>query len=194
MKRALSATAIILFLLVFLAGIACAEGIGVEVFGGLASEPTGDFGLGGGAGAGVNIDFLKVVKVKSAKAERIGRNIKFRADLSHFRWEDDVQGIDIDYVRTPLFLGGRYHYYVSPTFSFFGEAGLEITHDKEESVTCPGGVCRSDDDTKTRIGPSIGAGFRFDINKQVYGSFFLRHHEVSDNYLTALFGIGFNLK
>jgi len=172
--------------------VAFAEGVGIEVFGGFASEPRSDFDATFGGGVGVNIDFLKIIKV-SSKAEKIVKNIKFRADLSRYRWQGDRDGFEIEYIRNPLFIGGRYYYGANPAVFLFGEAGVEISYDEREFVVC-NGVCSVDDETKTRSGPAIGAGVRFGFTKSVYGSFFLRSHALKDDYITASFGIGFDFK
>jgi opacity protein-like surface antigen len=182
---------LVLFVVLFSAGSAFAQGTTVDFGLGLASEPTGGFGTTIGGVAGVSFDFNTFI---NSEFKPHSDRIRFRGDISYFKWDDKVSGVEIKYRRIPVFLGGRYVYPVSPVISVFGEAGVEVSFDKVEVAVCnAAGDCERESDDDIHSGPAIGGGIIFNISDQFRIALNGRQHAVTDDYQTfsALFGISF---
>jgi len=175
-------------------GTAYAKEISLDFAGTYATEPASGFGATLGRGMGGDVGWTLFSKGSGTRADNYRKNIKFRADIHYYTWDDTVAGVDIEYNRIPLFVGGRYFFPVSSMnkagWEVFGEAGLEVSLDEEEAVVA--GQRVSNDDTKG--GVSIGGGIRYNFTDKVFGGISGRHHIISNDYTTLDFLIGFYIR
>lgn len=181
---------LILFIVLFAAGSAYAEGVTTDFGLGVSSEPVGDFGTATGPMVGASVDFNTLVNARFSHSE----NIRFRGDIGYFKWSDKVYGVSIDYRRIPVFIGGRFVYPVGTVFSVFGEAGGEASFDKVEAAVCDVfGNCKSESEEDIHTGMAFGGGLIFNVSSKFRISLTGRHHAITDSYDTfgALFGINF---
>lgn len=163
---------------------------------GLSTEPTGGFGSGFNLSAGVN------VSPADLQIKGLPKELDFRADVSYSRWKYSwamlgFTGFDLKYSRIPIFLGGRFYVPLNvPNLKFYAEAGMEISID---TVDYPlyfwnaGNLkwsYQSTSRSSVEIGLTPGAGFQYDINKQIYVGANARFHFISDSYFTLGINVG----
>jgi len=184
---------------VLVAGTSHASTISLDVGGSYASEPVGNFGSTVGPGAGVDIGWNVFAKERvKGKARGFLKNIKFRIDMHYYKWDDSIAGLDIEYTRIPLFLGGRYYFPVSGMnkagWEVFGEGGLEVSRDEwEEVIVIQPATLRRVSDSKTHTGAAVGGGIRYNFTDTVFGGVSGRFHAIDDSYMTIDLAIGFYL-
>jgi opacity protein-like surface antigen len=180
---------LVLFVVLITAGSAYAEGTTVDFGPALGTEPVDGFGTTVGGVVGASVDFGKIIHKEFNQRDRL----RFRGDISYFKWTDEEFGVDIEYRRIPVFLGVRYVYPVNPTFSVFGEGGAEISFDKVEVAVCVFNNCESDSEEDTNTGLSVGGGVIFNFSPKFRISLSGRQHTLTDEYTSfaGLFGISF---
>lgn len=176
----------VFFLIAMGVGPAPAPGASIEGFMGIGTEPRHDFGTGVGAGVGLNVDFNDVFNVSNPASTR---DLKIRADISYFHWEDDTFWTDFDYTRIPMFLGLRYFVPAGRIkargLGIFGEAGFELSFD---DIDTPRGS-----DSDVDFGIPIGGGIQFQVSDSTYLGLSLRIHLISNAYTMLLGTVGFEL-
>ncbi len=148
----------------------------------IASDPGGDFGSTLGLGVGMGFDLSDTLKPSSGK-------IFGRVDINYFNWDQTVFGVDLEFTRIPIFVGGRYYI---PThdakIDIFVEAGLEFSFDDEE-VFVPGLGKASSSDLNIGLTPGIGIEVPIS-NDGLFVGGDARWHIVDNDYFTVSFVIG----
>lgn len=155
------------------------SGISVDLSVNYASEPRGGFDDTFGLAVGGNLDLTKSFSAPQ------NIEIQGRASLGYYNWDDDVAGVELEYRRIPLFLGGRVLTPVAPQLKLYGQLGLEVSFDKREFL---GG---SDSDVHVGLTPSVG--LIVPLTNQFYVGADLGWHIVKDDYVTLGVAVGFNL-
>lgn len=195
--------ALLLFSVVF-AGTALAQqkgatmkrgsGLSVDGFLGLGSEPADDLGNTIGLGAGASLD-LAAFGADFADAERM----QLRADISYFKWKEDVFGVDVSLRRIPVFGGVRYFFAPGASrrgtdVGVYGEGGLELSFDKAEAAVCVptffGPICSSGSSSEVNLGLVVGGGVEMPVAENMYIGANLRYHLISDSYFTIMASFG----
>lgn len=176
-------------------GTAYAKDLSLDFAGTYATEPASGFGATLGLGMGADFGWTLFSKGSGTRADNYLKNIKFRADMHYYTWDDTVAGVDVEYNRIPFFVGGRYFFPISGMnkagWEVFGEAGLEVSFDEVEVVNALGQKVSEDD---TNGGVSIGGGIRYNFTDKVFAGISGRHHIITDDYTTLDFLIGFYLR
>lgn len=199
MKKTIMSLVVVLFMLV-VCGTSHAKEISLDLAGSYATEPAGNFGSTVGFGVGGDFGWTLFSKSSGKKADNYLKNIKFRADIHYYKWDDSMFGVDVKYTRIPLFLGGRYFFPVAGMnkagWEVFGEAGIEVSRDElEVAVPAIGPFPASKASEKeTNTGVSIGGGIRYNFTDKFFGGISGRHHFISDPYTTLNVLIGFYIK
>ncbi len=185
--------ALILLGLVLVSGTAVAagnpagSGLSVDLSGNYASEPASGFDGTFGPELGVNVDLSRLgLNVGASKSVEV----QGRASLSYYNWDQSIFGVDLEYRRIPIFVGGRVLTSASPQVKLYGQLGLELSFDKVEAFNP---VFGKESESKTRLGLAPGVGILFPISNQLYLGGNLSWHIVSDNYFTLGVTVGFNL-
>ncbi len=154
----------------------------------IATEPAGGFGETIGLGVGMGFDLSDTLKPSSGK-------IFGRVDINYFNWDESVFGVDVEYTRIPIFVGGRYYI---PThdakIDIFVEAGLEFSFDKAEAAVVepfpPFNTVRASE-SDLNIGITPGIGIEVPIsNDGLFVGGDARWHMITDDYFTLSFVIG----
>jgi len=180
--------------LLFCAGTALAKDISIDISGGKATGPEEQYGSAFGYGLGTSISLASFLEMEQGTAfHHYGRNIAFRADIHSYRWDGTRLGVDVQYKRLPLFLGGRY-YFPLPLLDWngwkiYGEGGLEVSHDQHDSVIQSNPAVRLKDHD-TNAGASFGAGMLFHLTETIYAGLGGRFHVIIDPYATAELVLG----
>ncbi len=163
------------------------SGLSIDLSGNYASEPASGFDGTFGPELGVNVDLNRIgLNVGASKnVEVLGR-----ASLSYYNWDENIFGVDLEYRRIPLFLGGRVATTVSPQVKLYGQLGLELSFDRAEAFhPVFGKVSESD----TNIGITPGVGILIPISNQFYVGGNVSWHIIEDNYFTLGVTLGLNL-
>lgn len=204
MKRVLLVS-LVIFVLSF--GTAFAEDsffsdITADISVAYVSEPVSGFDTTTGFGIGASKDFLKVFK-KSKRTVHTER-LKLRVDLNYYKWEQSVDfvvgSVDLEVVRIPLFLGGRYTFpkKLGDKISIYGEGGLEISFDTFEAGAClgfpPFVTCTTESTDEMNFGISPGVGLIYPFNEKVSAGLDLRYHLISDSYWNAALSLSYLFK
>jgi len=164
-----------------------AGGIGIDLSGSWASEPSSGFDDTFGIGFGLNVDFRQLgLNVNANNMEFQGR-----ISLSYYEWDQSAPGTTLDYQRIPLFLGARVLTSLSPQVKLYGQLGLEFSFDDKDSYTGIPGLKQSD--SEVNVGLTPGIGLLFPISNSFYAAIGLDYHIVSDGYATLGLTLGFNL-
>ena len=162
-----------------------AGGIGIDLSGNWASEPSGGFGDTFGVELGVNVDFRKFgVNLESKNLDLLGR-----VSLGYYDWDKTQSGFNLDYQRVPLFLGARLQTSLAPQIKFYGQLGLEFSFDDKEYVNAFG----KQSDSELNVGVTPGIGLLFPITNTFYAAIRFDYHIISDDYATLGLTLGFNL-
>lgn len=195
------AVVILLFSVVF-AGTAFAQqkksatmkrstGVSVDGFIGLGTEPADDLGSTIGLGVGASLD-LEAFGADFADAE----NMQVRADISYFKWEEDMFGVDVSLRRIPVFGGVRYFFTPeagrrASDVGLYGEGGLELSFDEAEAAVCvPFLGCVSGSSSEINLGITVGGGVEMPVAENMYIGANLRYHLISDSYFTIMASFG----
>jgi len=160
-----------------ISGTAYAKEISLDFAGTYATEPASGFGATLGLGMGGDFGWTLFSKGSGTRADNYLKNIKFRADIHYYTWDDTVAGVDISMNKAG--------------WEVFGEAGLEVSLDEAEAVNGLGQKVSNDE---TNGGVSIGGGIRYNFTDKVFGGISGRHHIISDSYTTLDFLIGFYIR
>ena len=164
-----------------------AGGIGVDLSGNWASEPSGGFDDTFGLELGMNVDFRKFgLNVDSKNTEYQGR-----VSLGYYEWDQSQSGFNLDYQRVPLFLGARVLTSLAPQVKLYGQLGLEFSFDDKDSYTGIPGLKQSD--SEVNVGLTPGIGLLFPITNSFYAAVRFDYHIISDDYATLGLTLGFNL-
>jgi hypothetical protein len=162
-----------------------AGGIGVDLSGNWASEPSSGFDDTFGLELGMNVDFKKFgVNIDSKNLDLLGR-----VSLGYYDWDKDAPGTTLDYQRIPLFLGARLQTSLAPQVKFYGQLGLEFSFDDKEYVNAFG----KQSDSELNVGLTPGIGLLFPISNTFYAAIRFDYHIISDDYATLGLTLGFNL-
>ncbi|HEX9205368.1 MAG TPA: outer membrane beta-barrel protein [Candidatus Deferrimicrobiaceae bacterium] len=162
-----------------------AGGIGVDLSGNWASEPSSGFDDTFGLELGMNVDFRKFgVNIDSKNLELLGR-----VSLGYYDWDKTQSGFNLDYQRIPLFLGARLQTSLAPQVKFYGQLGLEFSFDDKEYVNAFG----KQSDSELNVGLTPGIGLLFPITNSFYAAVRFDYHIISDDYATLGLTLGFNL-
>lgn len=167
------------------------SGLSVDGFLGLGTEPISGFGTAIGFGAGASLD-LAALGADVADAE----NMQLRADISYFKWEEDVFGQEISIRRIPVFAGMRYFFTPEAGMratepGVYGEGGLELSFDEVESAFClPFFGCSTASASEVNLGIAVGGGVEMPVAENMYIGANLRYHLVSDSYFTIMASFG----
>jgi hypothetical protein len=162
-----------------------AGGIGVDLSGNWASEPSSGFDDTFGVELGMNVDFKKFgVNIDSKNLDLLGR-----VSLGYYDWDKSQSGFNLDYQRIPLFLGARLQTSLAPQVKFYGQLGLEFSFDDEETYNSFYGV-QSDSDLNFGVTPGIG--LLFPISDRFYAAIRFDYHIISDDYAVLGLTLGFN--
>ncbi len=192
MKR-VSVVIIAVLMLALLGGNAFAakasSGAKTEVDGmlSIATDPAGGFGTTIGLGAGVGFDLSDRLHPSSGR-------IFGRVDINYFSWDQSFWGVDLNYTKIPVFVGGRYYIpSQGSNVDVFVEAGLEFSYDTVD-VAVPnfffGGVMKASE-SELHIGVTPGVGIEVPVSKD--GLFIggdARWHMITDDYFTLSFVFG----
>lgn len=131
-----------------------------------------------GFGAGINSDL----------ANKKYQNVKLRADVNYYQWEEDVYYISVSASRLPVFLGARYFVpkatLKNDRLTVFGEGGAEISFDSAEAAVCTPTYCVKAEESETNFGIALGGGLRYAFTKRFFGGADLRYHAISGPYLS----------
>jgi hypothetical protein len=164
-----------------------AGGIGVDLSGNWASEPSSGFDDTFGVELGMNVDFKKFgVNIDSKNLDLLGR-----VSLGYYDWDKSQSGFNLDYQRIPLFLGARLQTSLAPQVKFYGQLGLEFSFDDKDSYTGIPGFKQSD--SELNVGVTPGIGLLFPISNTFYAAIRFDYHIISDDYATLGLTLGFNL-
>ena len=164
-----------------------AGGIGIDLSGNWASEPSGGFGDTFGLDLGLNVDFRKFgVNLESKNLDLLGR-----VSLGYYDWDKGAPGTTLDYQRIPFFLGARLQTSLAPQIKFYGQLGLEFSFDDKDSYTGIPGFKQSD--SELNVGLTPGIGLLFPISNTFYAAIRFDYHIISDDYATLGLTLGFNL-
>lgn len=168
------------------ADVAGAEGgIGIDLSGNWASEPSGGFDDTFGVELGMNVDFKKFgLNVDSKNMDFQGR-----VSLGYYDWDKTQSGINLDYQRVPLFLGARVLTSLAPQVKLYGQLGLEFSFDDKEYLNASG----KQSDSELNVGLTPGIGLLFPISNSFYAAIRFDYHIISDDYATLGLTLGFNL-
>lgn len=162
-----------------------AGGIGVDLSGNWASEPSSGFDDTFGLELGMNVDFKKFgVNLESKNLDLLGR-----VSLGYYDWDKTQSGFNLDYQRVPLFLGARLQTSLAPQIKFYGQLGLEFSFDDKEYVNAFG----KQSDSELNVGLTPGIGLLFPITNSFYAAVRFDYHIISDDYATLGLTLGFNL-
>lgn len=147
----------------------------IEASGSWASPPASGFQNGSGAnfGAGVMLNQEKTVQA--------------RIDFSPLQWKRSYFGSKLVYTKQAITAGIRYYMSTySDTVKLIGQAGIEVSADKKESmVTFPNKITTK----KTRMGITPGIGFEFGIGPNAGIIIMARYHIITDKYADAMAGL-----
>jgi hypothetical protein len=163
-----------------------AGGIGIDLSGNWASEPSSGFDDTFGVELGVNVDLKRV----GLNLDPKNMEVQGRISLSYYDWDQNAYGTTLDYQRVPLFLGARVLTSLAPQVKLYGKLGLELSFDDEETYNSFYGV-QSDSDVN--IGLTPGIGLLFPISNSFYAAIGLDYHIITDGYATLGLTLGFNL-
>jgi hypothetical protein len=162
-----------------------AGGIGVDLSGNWASEPSGGFDDTFGLELGMNVDFKKFgLNVDSKNMDFQGR-----VSLGYYDWDKTESGSSLDYQRVPLFLGARVLTSLAPQVKLYGQLGLEFSFDDKEYLNAYG----KQSDSELNVGVTPGIGLLFPISNSFYAAIRFDYHIISDDYATLGLTLGFNL-
>ena len=162
-----------------------AGGIGIDLSGNWASEPSGGFDDTFGLELGMNVDFKKFgVNIDSKNLDLLGR-----VSLGYYDWDKTQSGFNLDYQRIPLFLGARLQTSLAPQIKFYGQLGLEFSFDDKEYVNAFG----KQSDSELNVGLTPGIGLLFPISNSFYAAIRFDYHIISDDYATLGLTLGFHL-
>lgn len=162
-----------------------AGGIGIDLSGNWASEPSSGFDDTFGVELGMNVDFRKFgVNLESKNLDLLGR-----VSLGYYDWDKTQSGFNLDYQRVPLFLGARLQTSLAPQIKFYGQLGLEFSFDDKEYVNAFG----KQSDSELNVGLTPGIGLLFPISNTFYAAVRFDYHIISDDYATLGLTVGFNL-
>jgi hypothetical protein len=162
-----------------------AGGIGVDLSGNWASEPSGGFDDTFGLELGMNVDFKKLgLNVDSKNMDFQGR-----VSLGYYDWDKGAPGTTLDYQRIPLFLGARVLTSLAPQVKLYGQLGLEFSFDDKEYLNAYG----KQSDSELNVGVTPGIGLLFPISNSFYAAIRFDYHIISDDYATLGLTLGFNL-
>ena len=162
-----------------------AGGIGIDLSGNWASEPSGGFDDTFGLELGMNVAFKKFgLNVDSKNTEYQGR-----VSLGYYDWDKGAPGTTLDYQRVPLFLGARVLTSLAPQVKLYGQLGLEFSFDDKEYVNAFG----KQSDSELNVGLTPGIGLLFPISNSFYAAIRFDYHIISDDYATLGLTLGFNL-
>lgn len=156
------------------------SGISVDLSGNYASEPDGGFGGTFGLELGGNLDLTRSFDAPKSI------EIQGRASLGYYNWDDDVAGVELEYRRIPLFIGGRVLTPVAPQLKLYGQLGLELSFDNKENLG-------AGSDSDTHLGLTPGVGLIVPLSNQFYVGADLGWHVIKDSYVTLGVTVGFNL-
>jgi hypothetical protein len=163
-----------------------AGGIGIDLSGNWASEPSGGFDDTFGVGLGLNVDFKNLgLNVDSKNMDFQGR-----ISLSYYDWDQGAYGTTLEYQRVPLFLGARVLTSLSPQVKLYGQLGLELSFDDKDTFNAFYG---KQSDSDVHFGLTPGIGLLFPISNSFYAAIGLDYHIISDDYATLGLTLGFNL-
>jgi len=167
------------------AGVAgAAGGIGVDLSGNWASEPSGGFDDTFGLELGMNVDFRKFgLNVDSKNMDFQGR-----VSLGYYDWDKTESGSNLDYQRVPLFLGARVLTSLAPQVKLYGQLGLEFSFDDKEYLNAG-----KQSDSELNVGVTPGIGLLFPISNSFYAAIRFDYHIISDDYATLGLTLGFHL-
>jgi hypothetical protein len=186
---------VLLLLAVFplvLPGTASAQGrMGFDISGNYATEPKSGFGGEFGFEVGFNADFATL-----GVPITLGENIQSQARVSvgFYDFDRTFQGINVDYERIPVFLGGRFIMPVSPPLNVYGDLGFELSFDKEDRPgISPLGVPFVDSKRSLRFGVRPQVGIIYRITESVFLGANLGYHLIKDDYCTLGAMVGLNL-
>ncbi len=183
--------ALMLLALAFASGTAFAAGAGGSGVSGdlhlnYASEPTGGFDGTFGLEVGANVDLKRLgTSISTSK----GVDLLGRASIAYYNWDGDFFGVDVEYRRIPVFVGGRVQTEVSPQLKLYGQLGLELSFDRAE-VFIPGLGKASESDVNLGLTP--GVGLIVPLSNQLYVGAKADWHIITDDYFTLGVGIGMN--
>jgi len=160
-------------------------GIGIDLSGNWATEPSSGFGDTFGLELGLNVDFKKLgLNVDSKNMDFQGR-----ISLGYYDWDKTQSGFNLDYQRVPLFLGARVVTSLAPQVKLYGQLGLEFSFDDKEYLNASGKQSNSE----LNVGLTPGIGLLFPISNSFYAAIRLDYHIISDDYATLGLTLGFNL-
>lgn len=185
-KKAFAAIIVFLFLGT---GNVLAKDLSLEIMGGYATEPDEQYGTTTGFGAGTSISLDSFIPLQQGTVlHQYGKDIKFRADVHSYRWNDTVSGIDIEYRKVPVFLGGRYFFPFESLnwagWDVYGEGGLEVSFDRNDTVL-QGSPVVVIEDRDINVGASVGGGILFHFTEMIVAGIGGRFHAIRDPYATA---------
>ena len=162
-----------------------AGGIGIDLSGNWASEPSGGFDDTFGVEFGLNADLKSLgLDVNTKNME-----VQGRIGLGYYDWDRNADGTNLDYQRVPLFLGARVLTPLAQQVRLYGKLGLELSFDDKETFN--GNVKQSD--SELNVGLTPGIGLLFPISDSFYAAIGLDYHIISDDYATLGLTLGFNL-
>ncbi len=168
-------------------GVAFAGGgIGVDLSGNWASEPSGGFDDTFGVEFGLNVDFRQLgLNIDSKNTQYQGR-----VSLGYYEWDQGAPGTTLDYQRIPLFLGARVLTSLAPQIKLYGQLGLEFSFDEKDSYN---GFYGKQSDSDLNFGVTPGIGLLFPISNSFYAAIRFDYHIISDDYATLGLTLGFHL-
>ncbi len=143
----------------------------------LASAPASGFDTG----YGVTFGFGTMLP-------QLNRDLQGRVEISYFTWSASEFGIDVDYTRIPIDVGGRFYLPAgSQNLKVFVQGMVELSFDTVEvsNYPFPGTASASE----THLGLVPGAGIDVKLSPGLSFVADARWHIITDNYFTIQAGV-----
>ncbi len=147
----------------------------------LASSPASGFDTG----YGVTFGFGTMLP-------QLNKDLQGRVEISYFTWSASEFGVDVDYTRIPIDVGGRFYLPAgSQNLKVFVQGMLELSFDKVEVAVSnfpfPGTTKASE--SETHLGLVPGAGIDIKLSPGLSFVADARWHIITDNYFSIQAGL-----